>query len=130
MPQTFLVFNFDTNEDAAQQARHRLDAWKQGFRLGNKVQFKLEREDSEPSQKSEAASKGKKKEKEKEKPAESNGRVRLLVRLDFSNHEKHLFQQWLQRIPSEEPFKSAKPETIHHGQPAFEQNSDLFDNLD
>jgi hypothetical protein len=125
MPQTFLVFNFDTNEDAAQQARHRLDAWKQGFRLGNKVQFKLERQDSEPAEKSEAASKAKKKEKE----PEPNGRVRLLVRLDFSNHEKHLFQQWLQRIPSEEPFKSARPEVIHHGQPAFVPTSDLFDNL-
>ena len=128
MPQTFLVFSFDTNEDAAQQARHRLDAWKQGFRLGNKVQFKLERQDSEPPEKAEAAGKGKKKDKEKE--PESNGRVRLLVRIDFSNHEKHLFQQWLQRIPSEEPFKSAKPEIIHHGQPAFDQTSDLFDNLD
>ena len=128
MPQTFLVFSFDANEDAAQQARHRLDAWKQGFRLGNKVQFKLERQDSEPPEKAEAAGKGKK--KEKEKAPESNGRVRLLVRLDFSNHEKHLFQQWLQRIPSEEPFKSARPEIIHSGQPAFDQTSDLFDNLD
>ena len=125
MPQSFLIFNFDTNEDAAQQARHRLDAWKQGFRLGNKIQFKLERQDSEPAEKSDAAAKAKKKEKE---PA-SNGSVRLFVRLDFSNHEKHLFQQWLQRIPSEEPFKTAKPEIIHHAEPAFDQTSDLFDNL-
>ncbi|HYL62113.1 MAG TPA: hypothetical protein VE077_05775 [Candidatus Methylomirabilis sp.] len=125
MPQTYLVFDFGANEDAAQQARHRLDAWKQGFRLGNKIQFKLERQDSESPEKDEAAGKGKKKEKD----AESNGRVRLLVRLDFSNHEKHLFQQWLQRIPAEEPFKSAKPEVIHHGQPAFESTSDIFDNL-
>lgn len=125
MPQSFLVFNFDANEDAAQQARHRLDAWKQGFRLGNKIQFKLERQDSEPPEKSDAAAKSKKKEKE----PSSNGRVRLLVRLDFSNHEKHLFQQWLQRIPSEEPFKAAKQEIIHHAEPAFDQTSELFDNL-
>jgi hypothetical protein len=126
MPQTYLVFDFGVNEDAAQQARHRLDAWKQGFRLGNKVQFKLERQDSEPAEKPESLGKGTKKEKE----PESNGRVRLIVRLDFSNHEKHLFQQWLQRIPAEEPFKSAKPEAVHHGAPSFEKTSELFDNLD
>lgn len=125
MPQTFLVFDFDTNEDAAQQARHRLDGWKQGFRLGNKVQFKLERQDSEPLEKTEAAGKTKKNVKD----PESNRRVRLLVRLDFSNHEKHLFQQWLQRIPSEEPFKNARPEIIHHAESAFDQTSELFDNL-
>jgi hypothetical protein len=125
MPQTYLVFDFGANEEAAQQARHRLDAWKQGFRLGNKVQFKFERMDSDSAQASEDAGKGKKKEKE----AESKGRVRLLVRLDFSNHEKHLFQQWLQRIPAEEPFKSAKPEAVHHGAPSFEITSELFDNL-
>jgi hypothetical protein len=125
MPQTFLLFNFDTNEDAAQQARHRLDAWKQGFRLGNKVQFKFERQNSGSPEQEGAAGKGKRKE---EKP-ESNASVRLLVRLDFSNHEKHLFQEWLRRIPSDEAFKSAKPEVIHHGQPAFDSTSDLFDNL-
>ena len=125
MPYTYLVFDFGANEEAAQQARHRLDAWKQGFRLGNKVQFKLERQDSEPTEKSEAAGKDKKKEKE----PESNGRIRLLVRLDFSNHEKHLFQQWLQRIPAEEPFKSAKPQAIHHGDTSFDKTSELFDNL-
>ena len=126
MPQTFLLFNFDTNEDAAQAARHRLDAWKQGFRLGNKVQFKLERQDSAAAEKSDAAAKSKK----KEKAPESTGPVRLLVRLDFSSYEKHLFQQWLQRIPSEEPFKSAKPEIIHQGESAFDPTSDLFENLD
>jgi len=120
-----MIFNFEANEDAAQQARHRLDAWKQGLRLGNKIQFKLERQDSEPAEKSDATAISKKKEKE----PSSNGRVRLLVRLDFSNHEKHLYQQWLQRIPSEEPFKSARPEIIHHAEPAFDQTSDLFDNL-
>ncbi|HEV2488514.1 MAG TPA: hypothetical protein VGT03_01805 [Candidatus Acidoferrales bacterium] len=125
MPQTYLVFDFGANEDAAQQARHRIDGWKQSFRLGNKVQFKIERQDSELPERPEPSGKGTKKEKE----PESNGRVRLLVRLDFSNHEKHLFQQWLQRIPAEEPFKSAKPEAVHHGDPDFDKTSDLFDNL-
>jgi hypothetical protein len=125
VPQTFLVFDFGANEDAAQQARHRLDGLRQGFRLGSKVQFKFERQDSDLSEKEDVSGKGKKKE---EKP-ESKARVRLLVRLDFSNHEKHLFQEWLRRIPADEAFKSAKSEVIHHDQPAFVPTSDLFDNL-
>ena len=43
MPQTFLVFDFGTNEEAAQQARHRLEGWRQAFRLGDKLKFKFER---------------------------------------------------------------------------------------
>jgi len=55
--------------------------------------------------------------------------VRVLVRLDFSDHEKLSHQRWLDRIPSEEPFKSAKTEIIRQGQPGFTEAAELFDSL-
>jgi hypothetical protein len=122
MAKAFLLFDFGSNEDAAQKARLRVEAWKQAFRLGNKVQFKVERsasaEDAEDSEKSGSKS------REKTQP------IRMLVQLDFSPHEKHLFQTWLARIPSEEPFSSVKPETIQRGSANFEETSDRFDSLD
>lgn len=138
MAKTFLIFNFGSDEETAQKARLRIEAWKQAFRLGNKIQFKVERaapvgeknaEDSEqssskPSEKSHAGKKNHADKKETTQP------IRALVRLDFSSHEKHLFQTWLARIPSEEPFRSAKPETIQRGSATFEETSDLFDSLD
>lgn len=136
MAKAFLLFDFGSDEEAAQKARHRIDAWKQAFRLGNKIQLKVERQASAGSEKADEpkghASKGKhapgKQEHEaKEAPGE---RIRVLVRLDFSPHEKHLFQTWFDRVPTEEPFKSVKPETIQHGAGNFDQTSDLFDSLD
>lgn len=127
MAHTFLVFDFGMDEEAAQQARHRIEGWKQGFRLGSKLQFKFERnlpekhEDSEA--KDETEHKGKKKESEGAEP------VRLLVRLDFSNHEKHLAQSWMERIPGDDAFKSVKGEVVRHSDPAFEKTSELFDSL-
>ena len=37
MAQTIMIFDFGTNEEAAQQARHKIEGWKQGFRLGEKM---------------------------------------------------------------------------------------------
>jgi hypothetical protein len=54
----------------------------------------------------------------------------LIVRLDFSDHEKLSHQRWLERIPSEEPFKSAHAQIVRAGQPDFKTTSDLFDSLD
>jgi len=127
MAHTFLIFDFGTNEEEAQQARHRIEGWKQGFRLGNKLQFKFERKSPEKNEDSEAKDetkhKGKKKESEESEP------VRLLVRLDFSNHEKHLGQSWIERIPGDDAFKSVKSEVIRHNDPFFEKTSELFDSL-
>lgn len=127
MAHTFLIFDFDTDEEAAQQARHRIEGWKQGFRLGNKLQFKFERKSPEENEDSEAKDetkhKGKKKESEESEP------VRLLVRLDFSNHEKHLAQSWIERIPGDDAFKSVKSEVVRHSDSAFEKTSELFDSL-
>jgi hypothetical protein len=44
---TFLIFDFGNDEDAAQKARHRLEGWKQGFRLGDKLTLKFARESGE-----------------------------------------------------------------------------------
>ncbi len=133
MAQSILVFDFGTNEEAAQQARHKIDGWKQAFRLGNKMLLKFEREEAAaPAAEEAKASKqkaGSKSEKEGEK-ADAPARVRLLVRLAFSDHEKLSHQRWLDRIPSEEPFKSAKGETIRSGDDNFAKTSELFDSLD
>jgi hypothetical protein len=139
MARAFLLFDFGSDEDAVQKARHRIEAWKQAFRLGNKVQFKLERKSSDaaanPPASNDREPKGKPgATKRAQKPNQSDAgaaeRIRFLVRLDFSAHEKNLFQTWFERIPSEEPFKSAKPETVQHEAANFVQVADLFDSLD
>jgi len=133
MAQSILVFDFGTNEEAAQQARHKIDGWKQAFRLGNKMLLKFEREEAAAPAADEAKSSkqkaGSKSKKEAEK-ADAPARVRLLLRLAFSDHEKLSHQRWLDRIPTEEPFKSAKGETIRSGDDNFAKTSELFDSLD
>lgn len=151
MAQTIMIFDFGTNEEAAQQARHKIEGWKQGFRLGDKMIVKFEREEpSEPEESEEAAEtkqaaaekKPAKKQKTKKASGKADegteakqneepaGRVRVLVRLGFSDHEKLSQQRWLDRIPSEEPFKSARGETIRHNDPGFDKSAELFDSLD
>ena len=119
MAQSYLVFDFGTDEAAAQQARHRIESWKQAFRLDKKILLKFERKESSESDGGKA--------RKKEAPAA--GHVRLLVRLDFSDHEKLSHQRWLERIPSEEPFKAVKGEAIRPGEAAFEKTAELFDSL-
>lgn len=142
MAQSIFIFDFGTNEEAAQQARHKVDGWRQGFRLGNKMLLKFDRAESPGDGESEGSvavkeaapgksagkkSAGKEEKAEKEKPAAN---VRLLVRLDFSDHEKLSHQRWLDRIPAEEPFKSAKTQTVRTGDPEFSKTAELFDSLD
>ena len=146
MAQTILVFDFGTDEEAAQQARHKIEGWKQGFRLGDKMLVKFEREaaagasDGETAEVDEekpaknATAKGSKKDPAKkvakESKAETVGKVRVLVRLGFSDHEKLTQQRWLDRIPAEEPFKSVQGETIRRGDPEFPKTMELFESLD
>ena len=138
MAPSILIFDFGANEEAAQQARHKIEGWKQGFRLGNKMLLKFDRE--EPSgktgdaegavaEKKPAAKKSAAKTEKAEK-AQGTSRVRLLVKLDFSDHEKLSHQRWLDRIPAEEPFKSAKGETLRSGDPALAKTAELFESLD
>ena len=135
MAQSILIFDFGTNEEAAQQARHKVDAWKQGFRLGSKMLLKFDRQglpvkdggqnssEKKPAGKKSAG-------KADEEKAEGTGTVRVLVRLDFSDHEKLSHQRWLDRIPNEEPFKSAEAETIRSGDAAHPKTVELFESLD
>ena len=150
MAYSFLIFDFGGDEDAAQQARHRIEGWRQGFRLDKKLQLKFERKELEAKQdaaadpalkSSKGSSKGKAASKTKAKsvgPAESEAgandpsvsEIRMIVRLDFSDHEKLSHQRWLERIPTEEPFKTAKPKVLRPGGPEFEKTEELFDSLD
>jgi len=61
---------------------------------------------------------------------EPTGNTKLLVRLYFSGHEKLTYQRWIDRIPTEEPFKVAAPEIIHLGDAAFDEANNRFENLD
>jgi hypothetical protein len=109
MAQSYLVFDFGTNEEAAQQARHRIEGWRQAFRLDRKLQLKFERQ----------------------APEKTNGgeQIRLIVRLDFSDHERLSHHRWLERIPGEEPFKSASPQVVRAGEAEFDKTAELFDSL-
>jgi hypothetical protein len=150
MAHSFLIFDFGGNEDAAQQARHRIDGWKQGFRLDKKLQVKFERKEPEatpdaapaaPPKAAKSSAKGRAKVGGKPKPGGERAseadsapadpaQIRLIVRLDFSDHEKLSHQRWIERIPIEEPFKTANPRIVRTGEAEFKATSDLFDSLD
>lgn len=139
MAESILTFDFGTNEEGAQQARHKIEGWKQGFRLGNKMVLKFERDSAaehddasrkQESSKNKAAAKKRAAKQDSQDAAVSSGRVRLLLRLNFSDHEKLSHQRWLDRIPAEEPFKSVKTETVRTGDPEFSGIAELFDSLD
>jgi hypothetical protein len=143
MAQTYLLFDFGPDEGKVQQARHKLENWKQAFRLDKKLQYKLEREQSatvddtevkaEPvkAEKSKPAkTKAKSKPKSTEPAAENTGPVKLLVRLYFSGHEKLSEQRWIDRIPTEEPFKSASPKLVRENEPEFAEILKQFDTLE
>jgi hypothetical protein len=153
MAHTYMLFDFGTDEEKAQLARHKLEGWKQAFRLDKKLLYKLERAEAEPTStptptpepekpaapSKSAKSKSKPAPKAKQKPVKtessddtppSNGKVHLLVRLYFSGHEKLTEQRWLDRIPAEEPFKDASPRVVHQGEPQFEEVVQQFDSLE
>jgi len=154
MAHTYMVFEFP-NEEKAQQARHKLEGWKQAFRADKKVQVKFDRgeesiaengaADTEPESeheekkgaKSKSAAKGSKSAKSK-KPEKSDdgdeaadsGPVKLLVRLYFSGHEKITEKQWFDRIPADELFKVANPTVIHTKDASFDDTDKRFESLE
>ena len=154
MAHSYIRFDFGTDEEKAQQARHKLDGWKQAFRLDKRLLYKLDRPESgageavakpelvqKPAPAAKSAGKAAANPKSKtaaksgeqaaEKPAASaNGKVGLLVRLYFSSHERLSEQRWLDRIPSEEPFKSASPKVVHRSDPEFESTDRQFEALE
>lgn len=138
MPHIYIQFDFAKDEEKVQQARHKLEGWKQAYRLDKKLLFKFERiaaaapaEAGAKPAKTDKPDKSKGKTKDKPEPAAAtpSESVRLLVRLDFSNHEKLSGQRWLQRIPSEEPFQGASPTIVKPADAPFADTEKLFDNL-
>ena len=142
MAQTYLLFDFGVDEEKLQQARHKLESWRQAFRLDKKLQFKFDRGEApaaEPAAKADKSksetSKGKEaKSKGAVKPTQAatatNGDVKLLVRLYFSPHEKLSEQRWIERIPGEEPFKGAAPKVVREDAADFANVLSKFDSLD
>ena len=138
MAHIYLTFDFARDEEKAQQARHKLEGWKQAFRLDKKLLYKVERTavapsdgDAKPAKLEKSKSKGKGKAvaaAEVEAPP-SNEDIRLLVRLAFSGHEKLSEQRWVERIPSEEPFQGASPVVVRPGDASFESTEKQFDEL-
>lgn len=108
MPQSYLIFDFDADEQAAQQARHRIEAWRQAFRLGEKMRWKFERYST---------------------TQDGPQQLRLLVRLDFSEHERLSHQRWLERLQTETPFRAAKFEIVRTGDTAWDSTDARFDAL-
>jgi hypothetical protein len=123
MAQSFLVFDFGSNEEAAQQARHRIDGWKQAFRLDKKLLLKFDRKEAEKEGERGAGT-------GKEEPASKDGRIVLIVRLDFSDHERLSHQRWLERIPSQAPFKDTQAKLIRQGDAEFANTEARFDALE
>jgi hypothetical protein len=131
MAHIYMHFDFGADETKAQEARHKLDVWKQAFRLDKKLQYKLDRPEENEGEADETEDEGDTaKSKPTGKAGGDNGSISLLVRLYFSTHEKLSQQQWLDRIPTEEPFKSASPKVIHKGEPGFDEAVKQFADLD
>ena len=150
MAHIYMHFDF-ADEENAQQARHKLDVWKQAFRLDKKLQYKLDRPEEADAERrlGKRRRSGERKRRRKtqiqieiatsvrksartEGGSEDNGtgNVSLLVRLYFSSHEKLSEQRWLDRIPTEEPFKSASPKVLRQGEAGFEEALKQFSDLD
>src|SRR5262249_6198124 len=139
-------------------AQHKLESWKQTFRLDKRVQYKMDRPESAtsaetpmkaaPTEKSTATAKTKEKPSAKasskttakssqpktskataKSDSAGNRKVRLLIQLYFSPHEKLSEQRWLTRIPAEEPFKNASPKVINHDDPDFSATNQQFESI-
>src|SRR5262249_31146821 len=156
MAHIYMTFDFGTDEEKAQQARHKLDGWKQAFRLDKKLLYKFERpaqddgdaaavaatENKESAKTEKAAkvgkagkaageAKGEAKKKEKaEAPAAPSGPVKLHLRLAFSGHERMSEERWVKRIPTEEPFKEVGVETLKPSDAEFGEMEGKFEALE
>jgi hypothetical protein len=154
MAHTYMVFDFGADEEKAQQARHKLEGWKQAFRLDKKLQIKFDRsapadgnanaddgagdDDEEPEKPAKSVKGDKAKSKSVAKGAKAiakgdragGGDVKLLVRLYFSGHEKLSEQQWMERIPADDLLKGASPKIVREGDADFADTVKQFDSLE
>jgi hypothetical protein len=150
MAHIYFSFDFGTDEEKAQLARHKLEMWKQAFRLDKKMLYKFEREsDAEaPSEdgaekteetekparkgKSSKAAKSKSHGKKKEGAAGGDaptGNVKLYLRLAFSGHEKMTEERLLKKIPAEEPFSELSPKAVKDHDAEFRELEAKFESL-
>jgi hypothetical protein len=134
MAQTFLIFDFGSDEELAQQARHRIDGWKQGFRLDKKVLLKFDRSETahgegESEEKATAKASRKKGAKAAKDEKDDKENIQLIIRLDFSDHERLSHQRWLERIPSEAPFKDTQTKVIRQNDAEFAGTAERFESL-
>ena len=138
MAHIYMHFDFAADEEKAQLARHKLEVWKQAFRLDKKLLYKFERSnDTASAEEPKAAehpepAKGKAKSKTAaaKSSSEESANVQLLVRLGFSGHEKITEHRWVERIPTEEPFVSASPVTVKPDDAQFEATEKRFEDLE
>jgi hypothetical protein len=136
MAQTFLIFDFGSDEGLAQQARHRVDGWKQGFRLDKKLLLKFDRgeaseNDAKPGVEEKTSGKAgrKKPAKATDDAKNEKEKIQLIIRLDFSDHERLSHQRWLERIPSEAPFKDTQSKIVRQNDAEFAGTAERFDSL-
>jgi len=156
MAHIYMTFDFGTDEEKAQQARHKLDGWKQAFRLDKKLIYKFERT-AQGDGATAAASAAKETARSADKPAKGGktgkaqaaaranasqekeenaagpsvtGPVKLHLRLAFSGHEKMTEERWVKRIPTEDPFKGAGLATVKAPDAGFAEIEGKFDALD
>lgn len=155
MAHTYMIFDFP-GEEVAQQARHKLETWKQAFRLDKKLQYKLDRgeeldaadqesdDEAEPEAKPAAKSaktakpgkasksKGKagsKSDDESDDAVADSGPVKLLVRLYFSGHEKMSEKRILDKINGDDLFRNASHRVAEEGKAGFAEALAEFDRL-
>ena len=152
MAHIYMSFDFGTDEEKAQQARHKLEMWKQAFRLDKKLLYKFERESDEAGAaeatagkldefaetakkgKSSKTGKAKSHSKKKTEPnaggeAAPNGNVKLYLQLAFSGHEKMVEERLLKKFPAEEPFSGLSPRAVKDGDTDFGELEAKFDSL-
>jgi hypothetical protein len=140
MAHTYMLFDFGADEEKAQQARHKLEGWKQALRLDKKLQVKFDRAENAASEPKEVAAEPAKTEKPKSKSkvktksssetAAHNGNIKLLVRLYFSAHEKLSEQRSFDRILADDLFKGATPKVVRETDKEFPDLNKQFDSLE
>jgi hypothetical protein len=152
MAHIYLSFDFGTDEEKAQQARHKLEMWKQAFRLDKKMLYKFERESYEETSSADAGEESAETERtaKKGKPdkapktaksvkktgsstdgdAAPNGNVKLYLRLAFSGHERMTEERLLKRFPVEAPFSETSPKPVKEGDAEFAALESKFESLD
>ncbi len=134
-----MLFDFGADEEKAQLARHKLEGWKQAFRLDKKLQVKFDRDENveaeladgaDESEKSDKPkSKAKSKSKSSDEAAAKNGHIKLLVRLYFSAHEKLSEQRSRDRILADDLFKSSDSKIVGESDKDFADVNKQFEGL-